>query len=150
MVYFSGGNRCAVSKIPRFALPSEWDFRSCTLTLDLATLFKKFFKWDLHCAPVASFSIWTFFFSSDSLRQVLYKFAAHGCLEVLLHVYLYVSFGKEARQVLGRFWANSDINVYYLKQYLGPRQIASFDIASSAKAVYWSTPVNVWSINFFG
>lgn len=147
------GNRCAVSQIPRFALPSGWDFRSCTLTLDSATdSFFFFFLNDIcivHLLP--PFSLWTFFFISDSLYRALYRFFTHGHLEVILHVYLYVSFGKEARWFLGRFWANSDIQLNYLKQCLGPRQIASFDLASYAKSVYWSTvSVNVWSINFFG
>lgn len=39
----------------------------------------------------------------SGLFPTLYNLAAHSCLEVILHVYLYVSFGKEARQLLGKF-----------------------------------------------
>lgn len=80
------------------------------------------------------------FLPSDSLQQAFHSLAAHNSLEVLLHVYLYISFGKETGQFLAKFWANSDIQVYYLIQCLGPGQTASFDIASPAKSVSQSPP----------
>ena len=58
--------------------------------------------------PLSPF-LFEHFSPSESLYQALHELAVHGCLEVLLHVYFYVSFRKEARQFLGKFWANSDI-----------------------------------------
>lgn len=82
------------------------------------------------CCPLFSLNI---FFLLLTLYQALHNLAAHSCLEVL-HVYLYESFGKEARQSLSNFGARSDI--YYVIQCVGSRQIASFDVASCAKLVY--------------